>query len=207
MEEKLIAMETVEMTRDEIKDLKEVHKESRIPRKKSAAVVRLEAELAEALKAEKPEVFTQTKSPSELRAMPYDKRMKYFEWCRQRDKEKVKGVFRNFENPGVELSFVYLGWKGDGYQTVHMMDGETYDIERGIERHINTNCWYPQYEHVPGGKIINVPGEKPTNMRIGRKVKRFAFQVIDSGYDYNASEALSPIVFVEHIGQSNLVGR
>ena len=200
MEENLIAMVTEEMTRDEVKDLKEMHKEARSKVSKKTAPAPKEEIIQE-------ETFDKLKTPAELRAMPIPKREKYFEWMRQRDKEKVKGIFRNFESPGNYLEFPYRAYKGEGTQVIHMQDGETYEIERGIERHLNTNCWYPQYEHLPGGKFINVPGEQPTNMRVGRKVRRFAFQVIDAGYDYDASEALSPILFVEHVSQQNITSR
>ena len=200
MEENLIAMVTEEMTRDEVKDLKEMHKEARSKVSKKAAPAPKEEIIQE-------ETFDKLKTPTELRAMPIEKRKKYFEWMRQRGKEKVKGIFRNFESPGNYLEFPFKKWPNDGTQTVHVMDGEKYEIERDIEEHLNTNCWYPQYEHLPGGKFINVPGEQPTNMRVGRKVRRFAFQVIDAGYDYDASEALSPILFVEHVSQQNITSR
>lgn len=147
------------------------------------------------------------KSAEELRSMSISERKRYWAWCRDRDQEKVKAIFRNFEQTGGTLHFPFRKWAGEQLQILFFEDGKTYDVPREIVDHLNNNCWYPAYEYLPGGKIINVPGEAPTNMRISKKNKRFALQVIDAGYDDYTDDAPSPIVAVEYVGLSNQTHR
>ncbi len=202
MEETKIApdVEIQEYTLEEIEHAKEAIHEQRSKKKKTVTPNQHGEE-------PKQEVFTKRKSPEELRKMGYNERQRYYEWCRDRDKEKVRGVFRFFERPGGDLSFPYKAYKGEGFETYHLIDGQTYEIPRGVARHLNNDGWYPEYEYTPGGKMINVPGGQPTNMRIGKKVHRFAFQIIDDLDDAEAGEVQSGLVFAEFVGNQNLVQR
>lgn len=153
------------------------------------------------------ERFIRSKSPEELRKMSRDERMRYFDWCRDRDREKVKGVFRFYERPGGDMEFVYRGWRGDPVEKYSMIDGQTYEIPLGVARHLNKNGWYPEYEYIPGGKTILVPGGQPTNMRIGKKTRRFGFQKLDFLDEQEAEfgDVQSGLVSVEYVGNQNLV--
>ena len=154
-----------------------------------------------------PEKFIRAKSPDELRKMTLEQRERYFNWMRDRDREKVKGVFRFYERPGGDMEFVYRAYKGDPVEKYSMIDGQTYEIPLGVARHLNKNGWYPEYEYVPGGKTILVPGGQPTNMRIGKKTHRFGFQKLDFLDDNDAefSDVQSGIASVEFVGNQNLV--
>lgn len=154
-----------------------------------------------------PEKFDKRKGPDELRKMTYDERQRYYNWCRDQDAELVKGVFKFYERPGHELEFVYRAYKGEGAQTYCLRDGQVYEIPLGVARHLNKDGWYPEYEYVPGGKTIMVPGGRPTNMRIQKKVRRFGFQTLDfvDGQDLaEYGEATNGLVSVEYVGTQNL---
>lgn len=71
------------------------------------------------------------------------KKVKY---QRDRDREKVKGIFRYHERPGGFVKFNYYAYEGDPVQTYELYDGQTYEIPRGVARHINTNTRLPHYE-------------------------------------------------------------
>ena len=105
------------------------------------------------------------------------------------------------------MEFVYRAYKGDPVEKYSMIDGQTYEIPLGVARHLNKNGWYPEYEYVPGGKTILVPGGQPTNMRIGKKTHRFGFQKLDFLDDNDAefSDVQSGIASVEFVGNQNLV--
>lgn len=158
-------------------------------------------------KEEKPkqDKYTKRKAPEEIRAMGYTERMRYFDWCRDRDREKVKGIFRYFEMPGAYMEFVYRGHKGDPVEKYSMIDGQTYEIPVGVARHLNNDGWYPEYDFIAGGKTINVPGGKPTNMRISKKVHRFGFQKLDFMEDDDIGDVPTGLVGVEFVDKQNLV--
>ena len=90
---------------------------------------------------------------------------------RDRDREKVKGMFKFYEVPGGTLSFVYRAYKGDPVEKYTMIDGKIYEIPLGVAKHLNKNGWYPvhKYAKIEGG----------TEMRLGEKVHRFGFQSLD----------------------------
>jgi len=148
-------------------------------------------------------------SPEELRRMDKPERAKYYKWLADRDREKVTGVFRFFERPGGDLEFVFGEYLDAPVEKYHLVDGQTHEISLGAARHLNKNGWYPEYEYVPGGKNILVPGGQPTNMRMGKKVRRFAFQKLDF-MEEDLSEygqAVNGIVSVEFVGNQNIVDR
>lgn len=125
-------------------------------------------------------------------------------YMRDRDREKVTGVFRYYEVPGGVMDFVYREYKEDPVERFTLKDGEIYSIPRGVVRHLNKNCWYPEYEYFgkeSGGfaRAVNADPYNPNQaMRVGKKVKRVAFESMEfmSLDDIPSSK---PIVTVEHI--------
>ena len=59
---------------------------------------------------------------------------------RDKDREKVKGIFRFFECPGSELSFVYKAYKEDDVEDdvekFTLIDGEIYTLPLGVAKHL-----------------------------------------------------------------------
>lgn len=96
---------------------------------------------------------------------------KDFKAMRDRDREKVRGMFKFYEVPGGSLSFVYKAYKEDSAEKYTMVDGQIYEIPLGVAKHLNKNGWYPVHHYKRE--------ESGLKMRIGQKVHRFGFQSLD----------------------------
>lgn len=120
---------------------------------------------------------------------------KNFRYLRDKDRELVKGIFRDYEVPGGNTSFVIRLWKEDQVERYDFVDGKMYTIPLGVAKHINKNCWYPEYEYAKGDKDTQMGFGPNTTMRIGKKVRRYGFQSLD----FIDSEDLS------EVGGSNVV--
>lgn len=120
-----------------------------------------------------------------------DELAKQIKRMRDRDAEIVTGVFKNLENPAGNggrgaLMFGYKAYQHDPLVKYELLDGERYALPRGVARHLNTNCYYKEYQHLPGefgtqgiragvsdGKL------KAQNMQASRKVHRYAFHSLE----------------------------
>lgn len=91
---------------------------------------------------------------------------------RDKDKEKVRGIFRFYEVPGGSMSFVYKAYRGDEVERYDMVDGEVYEIPLGVAKHLNKNMWYPIHAYTTD------ENGKPST-RIGQKVRRCGFQSLE----------------------------
>ena len=91
---------------------------------------------------------------------------------RDKDREKVRGIFRFHEVPGGLMSFMYKAYREDGIERYEMLDGEIYTIPLGVARHLNKDCWYPVHSHTTDEH------GKPS-MKIGQKVQRCSFQSLE----------------------------
>lgn len=79
--------------------------------------------------------------------------MKKWEAQLEKDYEPVTGVFENKEKPGQKLS---LWWGKDGTLKQYTFEeGKRYKIPRALAKHLNQNCYYPEYQHL-SGKLADV---------------------------------------------------
>jgi hypothetical protein len=106
-------------------------------------------------------------------------------YLRDRDREIVSGIFRNYEAPGSTLCFGFKAYKGDDLVKYTLMDGERYEIPIGVARHLNNTGFYPEYEFIQGEKglqgAFSIDGQR---MQVARKVKRYGFHSLEfSSYD------------------------
>lgn len=93
-------------------------------------------------------------------------------YLRDKDREKVKGIFKFYEAPGNTLSFSIRLYKEDPVETFNLRDGEVYTIPLGVAKHLNKNGWYPIHQYMTdenGNKIA----------KVGTKVRRFGFQSLE----------------------------
>lgn len=97
---------------------------------------------------------------------------KNHKWQRDKDREMVKGIFRFYEVPGGELSFVYKAWKEDQVETYKLRDGHHYTLPLGVAKHLNKNIWYPIHAY------LQDEDGKPS-MRINQRVRRVGFQSLE----------------------------
>lgn len=112
---------------------------------------------------------------------------------RDKDREKVKGMFKFYEVPGGSMSFVYREYREDPVERYDMVDGEVYTIPLGVAKHLNKNGWYPVHQYMQDD------AGRP-HMRINQKKRRFGFQSLEfvdiDGLDDSAPDLLT----VEKIG-------
>ena len=91
---------------------------------------------------------------------------------RDKDREKVKGIFKFHEVPGSELSFVYRKYKEDQVEKYKVVDGHVYTLPLGVAKHLNRSGWYPIHAHCKD------ENGNPS-IKIGKKVRRFSFQSLE----------------------------
>lgn len=91
---------------------------------------------------------------------------------RDKDREKVKGIFRYYELPGGVLEFVYSKYAEDPVEKYSLQDGGICTIPLGVAKHLNKNGWYPVHAH-------RQEDDGKTSQHIGKKVRRFGFQSLD----------------------------
>lgn len=111
-------------------------------------------------------------------------------WLRDRDKQKVKGIFRFHEVPGGVMSFIYRMYKEDAPETFSLEDGKVYEIPLGVAKHLNT-IGYPIHAYAKG------EDDKPS-VKIGKRVKRCSFQSLDFTEEKSLLEQVPDIVTVEY---------
>jgi len=106
-------------------------------------------------------------------------------YMRDKDKEKVKGIFRYYEVPGGQVSFMFRAYREDRIERYDLLDGEIYTLPLGVAKHLNNNCWYPRYGHmeneegVISGHAPNGLGKGMQGMRVAQKVRRMGFQSLE----------------------------
>lgn len=110
---------------------------------------------------------------------------------REYDSEIVKGRFHYQECPGAPLKFSYKKYKGEKSKTYTLVDGKTYEVPRGIAKHLALNGSYRQLEHstdMDGNQILIK----------GRKITRYSFESL--GFFDDIEEASDGSIFeVERI--------
>ncbi len=110
---------------------------------------------------------------------------------RDKDREKVRGIFRFNEVPGGTMSFVFKAYKEDPVERFDMIDGQVYTVPLGVAKHLNKNGWYPIHAYAKleeGGHM----------MKINDKIHRFGFQSLEF-IDVSEMEQSSPWVSVERV--------
>ena len=96
-------------------------------------------------------------------------------YLRDKDKTPVKGKFHFHEVPQGEMSFSLKLHKGDQVENYTLKDCEIKTIPLGVAKHLNKNCWYPEYDYV---RIDNDNGFQNV-AKITKKVRRCSFQSLE----------------------------
>jgi len=98
---------------------------------------------------------------------------KKIKYQRDKEKEKVRGIFRYHEVPGGNVEFVYGPvYKGDQTEKYNLFDGQIYTLPLGVAKHLNKNCWYPIHS------FMMDENNRPT-AKIGQRVRRMSFQSLE----------------------------
>jgi hypothetical protein len=91
---------------------------------------------------------------------------------REKDNQMVRGKFRFLEIPGGLMEFVFKKYKGDPVRKYALQDGGIYTLPLMVAKHLNNNCWYPEYEYYKDSDLKDVT-------RMARKVNRCEFQSLE----------------------------
>jgi hypothetical protein len=125
---------------------------------------------------------------------------KQIQRMKERDSELVTGTFKNLEQQGCSVRFQYKAYPGDDFTSYELIDGEKYTLPRGVARHLNNDCYYKEYKHLPGEfgdtgvrGAINDGRLNAANMQTCRKVHRYAFMSLD----FTDDAAMYPSEIVE----------
>lgn len=90
----------------------------------------------------------------------------------EKDSEMVRGIFRYHECPRGRMEFYFHKYKWDKGITYHLVDGEMYELPRGVAKHLNTNVCYNSYSYkndMTGMPVVT----------LAEKIRRTSFQSLD----------------------------
>lgn len=132
------------------------------------------------------------------------KREKSLRYECDKDREKVKGIFRFFAVPGGVMKFSYRKYKWDKTERYELVDGGVYTLPIGVAKHLNNNCWYPEFDYIPGMNVqtaqpVSVGSQNSPMMRIARQTHRTAFQPLDFTDVPELHKARKEVVTVDYI--------
>jgi len=101
-----------------------------------------------------------------------DKKQVNIQYMRDKDAQKVKGIFRFHERKGGTLDFSYKFYKGDPIEDYHLTDDQIYDIPLGVAKHLNRSGRYAIHEFTTDKN--GVPSSN-----IGKRVARYSFESLE----------------------------
>ena len=93
-------------------------------------------------------------------------------YLRDKDREKVKGIFRFHEVPGGTLEFPFKKYKQDPVEKFKLIDGQQYTLPLGVAKHLNSSGAYPVHEHAMSEDGRNI-------FKVGKSVRRYSFQSLE----------------------------
>lgn len=103
---------------------------------------------------------------------------------KERDYEMISGIVENREAPGYKVEFFYKKYPGD-FKGYSFEDGEKVQIPRMVAEHLNSGCFYYEYEHQSDANGVkssmrnaNIYGGSldAPNYQIKRKIYRYSFK-------------------------------
>lgn len=111
------------------------------------------------------------------KGLTIEEKRAYISYLRERDCEKVRGVFRCFEPLGGTVSMTVMAYEGESPTRYDFMDGEEYEIPKYVAKRFESDfqgigTWYPTHSHV-----LDQFG-KPM-VGVGKKNRRFGFSSMD----------------------------
>jgi len=125
---------------------------------------------------------------ADIKKMSTDELYRYVQKLKDRAAEPVTGIFKNNEARGGSVRFNYKMWDGDDFtKDYELIDGERYTIPRGVAQHLNNNCFYYEYKHLPreDGEAgvrgaSNYTGRiRAEDMTQKRKIHRYEFRSLE----------------------------
>jgi hypothetical protein len=126
-----------------------------------------------------------------------------YQKMKDKDRELVKGKFIFHECPGGSVSFNFKAYKGEEIERYDLVDGQVYTIPLGVARHLNKNCWYPEYEYIKTERTSLSSFQPDASiMRASKKVRRMSFQSLEF-VDMDDLIPTSNLVTIERVASLN----
>lgn len=121
------------------------------------------------LKGKEKLMFTKTLNLEEKKA--------YVQYLKEKDCQKVSGIFRSYEPLGGMLEMTAMAFNGEDPVKYTFYDGEQYTIPRYVAKRFENEfqgvgTWYPTHSH-----ILDAQGN-PT-VQVGKRNRRFGFSSMD----------------------------
>lgn len=112
--------------------------------------------------------------------MPTNARRDALEYQRDRERQMVRGVFRYYEVPGGRFEFNFKKYKGDRVEKYSFYDGEVTSVPLAVAKHLNNDCWYPEYGYVKGDpQLLGRHYTDGMMMKMVNKIRRVGFQSLE----------------------------
>ena len=83
------------------------------------------------------------------------------------ESQLVKGIFKNLEVPGGDVSFSFRAYPHDPLRVYRFEDGKEYEIPLCVARHLNNTCNEKGYKYVRNldGDVLKSPKVYPNRQR------------------------------------------
>ena len=114
-------------------------------------------------------------TPARKTSVPVEKEektRKNLRYQRDKDREKVRGIFKFYEVPGGSLSFVFRKYKEDPVERFDFIDGQIYTVPLGVAKHLNKSGKYPVHAY-------KMEEDGKPSRTIGKMVSRYGFQSLE----------------------------
>lgn len=102
------------------------------------------------------------------RTLTQDEKKAYIKCLKDKEKTKVKGIYRCLVPLGGSVKFSCRFHDGD-IETYEMKDGEEYEVPLSVANHLRNNCWFPEHAFT-----VDAAGKPSTT--IGRKHNTHNFE-------------------------------
>lgn len=111
------------------------------------------------------------------RTLSKEEKKSYLNHLRDRDSQKVTGIFRCFEPPGGYLEMTAMAFEGEVPEKYTFYDGMTYTVPKYIAKRFESEfqglgTWYPTHKHILDHNGVPIVG-------VGKKNRRFGFSSLD----------------------------
>jgi len=113
-------------------------------------------------------------------------------FLRDKDRQKVTGIFDYKERPGQTLKFRLRIWKEDPVEFWEFVDGQTYTIPLGVARHLNKNGIKTAHKFVADRSGL-------PRTKVSKKIRRFGFQSLEFMDPADFSTADSDLITIENV--------
>lgn len=110
---------------------------------------------------------------------------------RLRDRQPKRGIFKYHEVPGGVLRFPFKKYKEDPVEQFELFDGQIYTLPLGVAKHLNENCWYPEYSFVKGDPSLKTGSSyvDSMSMNVVGKTRRTSFSSLEFMGDDDMNQA------------------